>query len=98
MKKSLVYILFFLVTSCADNFDKNIIGDYKVSRLNNKIYELNDISLKLNENKSFIIRYKGNVITGNWEVKDNGDMTVVEFIIKSNIITEGVISGKKFDI
>lgn len=103
----IVSILFFILSSCLNTYEKEVLGEYELYK-----YELKDTKIKvdnfskllLKKDKTFELRYDTIIITGDWKADDYGDWNLIELKSKNNI-TEGRIlnnsilfeSGKIFE-
>jgi len=85
MKYSKIILLgvsFFSLISCMNKYEKEAIGKYELYQydLENPLKEVDNFSqLKLNNDKTFELKYGKKIITGDWSANDNGDWTFIEF-------------------
>lgn len=85
MKYSKIILLavsFFSFISCMNKYEKEVVGKYELYKydLENPLKGVDNFSqLKLNNDKTFELKYAEKIITGHWSANDNGDWTFIEF-------------------
>gem|GEM_PF-6644907 len=87
----IIFILsIFCCISCMNKYERKAVGKYELYKyeVENSAKEIDHFSqLKLNNNKSFELTYDHKIISGNWNVNDYGDFTLLELEYQTKIIT-----------
>jgi hypothetical protein len=84
--KKITFLLLLLMTSCLNDYEKEVVGEYKVyeyETLDGQALSENELPfLTLKSDKTFIIKCKSDDLEGSWEINDYGDFTLFEMFIK----------------
>lgn len=100
--KKITFLLLLLMTSCLNDYEKEVIGEYKVyeyETLNGQPLSENELPFfTLKNNKTFLIRYKNDDIEGSWEINDYGDFTLFEmFVNRTNFVQSRTFTNDIID-
>jgi hypothetical protein len=98
-KLYLIFLLFLICSGCLNSYESQIIGNYKVAN-----YKMSDSTkrgvasptIKLLDNKEFILFYNKKVIKGEWSAEDAGDYTIVNLNVNNNSC-QGLLSGGEYE-
>ncbi|MTH14931.1 hypothetical protein [Flavobacterium sp. LC2016-01] len=100
MRYRYIIFLVFSITifiSCDDEYEKAVIGTYEVNRYKtiNEVQDegIDNLKVIICQNKKIKISTDKAITFGEWDVYDDGDRTVIKFMI-NNKIAEGVVLGE----
>jgi hypothetical protein len=95
--KKITYLFLTLLTSsCLNEYEKKITGEYIVSSYKlGKIITENELpKLVLKNDKTFFMKNENHVIKGDWKADDYGDFTDLELFVNHKNYAQADLSGK----
>jgi hypothetical protein len=99
--KNTIYILIFTcitLSSCMNEYESQAIGYYEVDKFevldSTKLEELP--SLLLNDDKTFVLKFRNKKVYGKWIADDYGDFTVIDFSFDNRNV-QGELFGQMFE-
>ena len=95
--KKIIYVfLILLASSCLNEYEKKIIGEYRVSsyKLGKSITEKELPKLVLKNDRTFLMKNDNHIIKGDWKADDYGDFTDLELFVNHKNYAQADLSGK----